>query len=49
LTGEEREEVKTLESLYSEVVIVRAQAAVLLKQRNYDVSDLSQFAPDPDS
>lgn len=49
LTNAELEEVNNLENLNREVVIVRAQAAVLLKQRDYDISDLSQFAPDPDS
>lgn len=45
LTEGEQEEVHRLEELYRETVLVRAQAAVLLKQRNYDVSDPSQFAP----
>jgi hypothetical protein len=45
LTTVEQEEVLKLEELYSETVLVRAQAAVLLKQRKYDVSDLTQFTP----
>lgn len=49
LTDEEREEIMRLEELYQETVLVRAQAAVLLKQRNHDISDPSQFTPDPDS
>jgi hypothetical protein len=49
LTNAEQEEVQRLEELYRETVLVRAQAAVLLKQRNYNGSDLSQFAPDLDS
>jgi hypothetical protein len=36
LSDEEQEEVQVLEQLYRDTVIVRAQAAVLLKQRNYD-------------
>lgn len=38
-------EVERLEQLYRDTVLVRAQAAVLLKQRHYDVADPSQFAP----
>jgi hypothetical protein len=45
LTGEEQAEEEALVSLYRETLLVRAQAAVLLKQRGYDVADLSQFAP----
>jgi hypothetical protein len=32
-------------ALYRETLLVRLQAAVLLKQRGYDVSDPQQFAP----
>jgi len=39
----ERDEMEALERLYRDTVLVRAQAAVLLKQRNYDISDLAQF------
>ena len=39
----EREKLLTL---YRETILVRAQAAVLLKQRNYTVSDPSQFESD---
>lgn len=42
--GEQAEE-QALLKLYREVVLVRAQAAVLLKQRGYDVSDPAQFEP----
>jgi hypothetical protein len=45
LTAEEQAEEQTLLALYRETLLVRAQAAVLLKQRGYDVSDLQQFAP----
>lgn len=45
LTDSEAEEVQRLEEQYRETILVRAQAAVLLKQRNYDISDLSQFTP----
>src|SRR5687768_15694593 len=45
LTAEEQSEEEALLSLYRETILVRAQAAVLLKQRGYDVTDLSQFAP----
>lgn len=45
LTAAEEAEEQTLLALYRETLLVRAQAAVLLKQRNYDVSNLQQFAP----
>jgi len=45
LTAEEQAEEQTLLALYRETLLVRAQAAVLLKQRGYDVSDPQQFAP----
>ncbi len=45
LTAEEQHEEAALLSLYRETLLVRAQAAVLLKQRGYDVTDLSQFTP----
>jgi hypothetical protein len=43
LTQEEEEEEEALLKLYRETLLVRAQAAVLLSQRQYDVSDPSQF------
>jgi hypothetical protein len=43
LTPEEEE--KQLLKLYRETLLVRAQAAVLLAQRNYDVADPAQFQP----
>jgi hypothetical protein len=44
LTQEEKEEEEErLLKLYRETLLVRAQAAVLLSQRQYDVSDLSQY------
>jgi uncharacterized protein YnzC (UPF0291/DUF896 family) len=43
LTEEEEEE--ALLKLYRETLLVRAQAAVLLKLRNYDVADPTQFSP----
>lgn len=45
LTAAEEAEEQTLLALYRETLLVRAQAAVLLKQRNYDVADPQQFAP----
>lgn len=41
LTGEE----KALLRLHQDTLVVRAQAAVLLKQRGYDVPNPEQFAP----
>lgn len=43
LTPAEEEEEEALLKLYRETLLVRAQAAVLLSQRQYDVSDPSQF------
>ena len=45
LSTAEQAENQALLRLYREVLLVRAQAAVLLKQRGYDVSDLTQFEP----
>jgi hypothetical protein len=45
LTHTEQEEADLLLKLYRETLIIRAQAAVLLKQRKYDVSDPTQFHP----
>jgi hypothetical protein len=45
LTDTERSEEQALLQLYRETLLVRAQAAVLLKQRGYDVADPEQFAP----
>ena len=45
LTAEEEGEEQALLALYRDTLLVRAQAAVLLKQRNYDISDLQQFVP----
>ncbi len=45
LTSEEKAEEQALLALYRETVLIRAQTAVLLKQRRYDVSDPQQFAP----
>jgi hypothetical protein len=45
LNAEEAVEEQALLSLYRETLLVRAQAAVLLKQRGYEVSDPTQFAP----
>ena len=45
LTPQEQAEEQGLLALYRETILVRAQAAVLLKQRGYDISDLSQFQP----
>ncbi len=43
LADAERTEMESLEQLYRDTLMVRAQAALLLKQRKYDISDLSQF------
>lgn len=43
LSDAEKAEEQMLQKLYRETILVRAQAAVLLQQRNYDVSDPSQF------
>jgi len=45
LTVEEKAEEQALLALYRETLLVRAQAAVLLKQRGYDVSNPRQFTP----
>jgi hypothetical protein len=45
LTAEEQAEEQALLTLYRETLLIRAQAAVLLKQRKYDVSDPQQLAP----
>ncbi len=45
LSAQEKQEEETLLALYHETILVRAQAAVLLKQRGYDISDLKQFEP----
>jgi uncharacterized protein YnzC (UPF0291/DUF896 family) len=45
LTAEEQAEEQALLALYRETLLVRAQAAVLLKQRGYEVSDPQQFTP----
>jgi hypothetical protein len=45
LTNEERAEEETLLTLYRETLLVRAQAAVLLKQRGYNVSEPTLFTP----
>src|SRR5687768_6104471 len=45
LAPEEQAEEKALLKLYRETLLVRAQAAVLLKQRGYDITDLDQFTP----
>lgn len=45
LTSQEKKEDRALLALYQETILIRAQAAVLLKQRGYDVSDPRQFVP----
>jgi alkanesulfonate monooxygenase SsuD/methylene tetrahydromethanopterin reductase-like flavin-dependent oxidoreductase (luciferase family) len=45
LTAKERDEEQELLALYLDTILVRAQAAVLLKQRGYEVSDPKQFEP----
>ena len=43
LTEDEKLEEEALLKMYRETILVRAQAAVLLKQRKYNVVDSSQF------
>jgi hypothetical protein len=45
LSVKERAEEQSALALYRETLLVRGQAAVLLKQRGYDVSELNQFVP----
>jgi DNA-binding helix-hairpin-helix protein with protein kinase domain len=45
LSQDEQTEEQSLLQLYQDTILVRAQAAVLLKQRGYDVSDSTQFEP----
>ncbi|MFO0763197.1 MAG: hypothetical protein U0359_42560 [Byssovorax sp.] len=45
LDADETAEEQALLKLYDETVLVRAQAAVLLKQRGYDMSNPEQVAP----
>ena len=45
LTAEEQAEEQNLLTLFREAILIRAQAAVLLKHRGYDASDPKQFAP----
>jgi hypothetical protein len=45
LTAKEHGEERALLELYRETLLVRSQAALLLKQRGYDVDDPHQFAP----
>ncbi|MDX1520095.1 MAG: hypothetical protein R3264_00530 [Anaerolineae bacterium] len=45
LTASEQQEEQNLLKLYQETLLIRAQAAMLLKQRNYDVSNPEQFLP----
>lgn len=45
LSVQEQQEEQALVKLYQETLLVRAQAAVLLKLRNYDISDPTLFHP----
>lgn len=45
LTSPEQTEDEALLALYRDTLLVRAQAANLLQQRGYDVSDPEQFTP----
>ena len=45
LTDAERVEERALLELYRGTVLLRARAALLLKQRGYDITDPGQFAP----
>ena len=44
LLPEERTEQEALLKNYGEIILIRAHAALLLKQRGFDVSDPEQFA-----
>lgn len=44
LAAAEVTEMESLEALYRDTIMVRAQAAFLLKQRQYNVADLTQFS-----
>jgi hypothetical protein len=45
LTAAERREEQALLALYRQTLLVRGQAAVLLRQRGYDIADPQQFTP----
>jgi len=45
LTAEEQVEEQALVALYRETLLIRAQAAVLLKMRGYNTADPEQFTP----
>lgn len=45
LTAEEQSEESALLDLYQGTLLVRARAALLLRQRGYDISDPGQFTP----
>ncbi len=45
LTFDEQAEEQALLALYRETILIRAQAAVILQQRGYDLADLDQFTP----
>jgi hypothetical protein len=45
LTAEEQAEEQALLALYRETLLVRGQAAILLRQRGYDISDPGQLTP----
>jgi len=45
LTAAERTEEQALLALYRETLLVRGQAAILLRQRGYDIADPQQFTP----
>jgi hypothetical protein len=45
LSTAERDEEQSLLGLYREMILLRGQAAVLLKRRGYEVHDTQQFEP----
>jgi hypothetical protein len=45
LTDEQQAEERALLELYRATVLLRARAALLLKQRGYDITDPDQFVP----
>ncbi len=45
LSGSEKQEVDNISDLFSRIMLVRAEAAVLLKERGYDVDQILDSTP----
>ena len=41
----DQKEIDRLEKLYRDTIVIRAQAALILQERGYDISNPEQFAP----